>query len=157
MTPPFTTIACCIDDSAASHAALAEAARLRGREGRLLVVHVVSSPHVVIGTPGAICVPDGDARIEAARAWLDERVAQVAPAEPVLLLGDPPAAAVEWAREARPDLMVAAAHHGILGRMLLGSFASRLARHAPCPVLLVRPIEAGGGADARAATALRAG
>ena len=37
------------------------------------------------------------------------------------------------------DLAVASAHRGRATRALLGGFASYVAYHAPCPVLLVRP------------------
>ena len=41
--------------------------------------------------------------------------------------------------------LAVALHVGFLGFLLLGGFASHLAYHAPCPVLLVRPVPAGGG------------
>ena len=54
-------------------------------------------------------------------------------------LGQAAAAATSWAEDARADLIVASAHRGVRERLMLGSFAGHLARHAPCPVLLVRP------------------
>jgi nucleotide-binding universal stress UspA family protein len=43
------------------------------------------------------------------------------------------------AEATRADLIVMGAHtHGALGRLLLGSTANRVVRHASCPVLVVR-------------------
>jgi nucleotide-binding universal stress UspA family protein len=84
-------------------------------------------------------VPDPEDIFAQSRTWLEELAAEIPEAEPVLLTGYPPVAVVEWAEEARPDLIVAAAHRGLVDRLLLGSFASYLAYHAPCSVLLVRP------------------
>ena len=38
--------------------------------------------------------------------------------------------------------LIAASHRGLVERVLLGSFAGYLVRHAPCAVLLTRPPEA---------------
>ena len=43
----------------------------------------------------------------------------------------------EWAAEAAPDLLVAAADRKAGQRLLHGAFAGHLAYHAPCPVLVV--------------------
>jgi nucleotide-binding universal stress UspA family protein len=133
---PYAHIACCIDDSEASARALAEARRLRALgPGRLSLVHV--SPRALIEEPaGGPAGPRDIADVE--REWLAGVAAGVHGAEPVALTGLAPETAVGWAREERPDLMVAAAHRGPVQRALLGSFAAHLAREAPCPVLLTR-------------------
>jgi nucleotide-binding universal stress UspA family protein len=119
-------IACCVDESDASAGALREAARLVARAGaRLSVVHVaVGPPHDAPPAPPA---------------WLTGAAAD-AGGHPVLLvnLGLAASAICEWAADARADLIVASAHRGVRERILLGSFAGHLARHAPCSVLLVR-------------------
>jgi nucleotide-binding universal stress UspA family protein len=126
-SPLWTHIACFVDESDASATALREAARLRAAEAcRLSVVHVaVGPPHDVPPPPPA---------------WL-EGAATEAGGHAVLLvnLGQAAAAAGAWAEGARTDLIVASAHRGVRERIMLGSFAGYLARHAPCPVLLVRP------------------
>jgi nucleotide-binding universal stress UspA family protein len=125
-TAPWGHIACAIDNSEASAAALREAARLRVLgPGRLSVVHVSAGPPHDAAT--------------APPAWLDSAAAE-AGGHPVLLvnLGVAASAVCEWAAEARVDLLVASAHRGVRDRILLGSFAGHLARHAPCSVLLVR-------------------
>jgi nucleotide-binding universal stress UspA family protein len=135
-TAPYEHIACCIDDSEGAAHALAEARRLRALGlGRLSVVTVAAYP---------LLAPDGaehpeDIEVSAER-WLVGRMRDVPEGEPVLLHGFPPVAVCEWAREARPDLLVAGAHRSRVERALLGSFAAHLAHHAPCAVLLVRPV-----------------
>ncbi|HSJ73798.1 MAG TPA: universal stress protein, partial [Miltoncostaeaceae bacterium] len=51
----------------------------------------------------------------------------------------PPRAACKYAADAGIDLLVAAAHRGLVERAMLGGFAAYVAYHAPCPVLLVHP------------------
>ena len=53
--------------------------------------------------------------------------------------GDSAAAILAVASEQGADLIAMTTHgHGGLGRLVLGSVADEVARHAPCPVLLVR-------------------
>lgn len=140
---PYAHIAVCIDDSEASMRALAEARRLRALgPGRLSLVHVAPAP-LMFRRGGEGWEPDPRDLNRVAARWLEEVAASVPEGEPVLSVGHPPTAVVEWAREARPDLLVAAAHRGPVERILLGSFAGHLAHHAPCSVLLVRPREGG--------------
>jgi nucleotide-binding universal stress UspA family protein len=125
--PLWAHIACCLDESPASRAALREAARLRGTgSGRLSLVNVAHGPP----HDATLSAPD----------WLTA-AAEESSGEPVVLrnLGVPAAAICDWADGARVDLIVATAHRGVRQRILLGSFAGHLARHAPCSVLLVRP------------------
>jgi nucleotide-binding universal stress UspA family protein len=139
MTAPYAHIACCIEDSEGSAAALAEARRLRELgPGRLSLVHVASAGVTFGGGPEAP-LAEAVGAYEASRLWLDETASGVPGAEAVLLEGDPPSAVVEWAGEEGPDLLVAASQRGFLERLLLGSFATYLTRHAPCNVLIVRP------------------
>jgi nucleotide-binding universal stress UspA family protein len=56
--------------------------------------------------------------------------------------GRPDKAIVELARELSADLVVVATHpQSRLQRLLGGSTADRIARNAPCPVVVVRPKE----------------
>jgi nucleotide-binding universal stress UspA family protein len=129
MSALWPHIACFVDESEASRAALGHAFRLRAEApGRLSVVHVAfGPPH---DTPPA------------PPAWLRDAAAG-AGGEPVLVvnLGSPAAAACEWADTRHVDLIVASAHRDLRQRFLLGSFAGHLAHHAPCSALLVRPRE----------------
>ena len=53
--------------------------------------------------------------------------------------GDPASQILEEAAESKVDLICIASHgRSGLSRFFLGSVAERVARHAPCPVLLVR-------------------
>jgi nucleotide-binding universal stress UspA family protein len=54
-------------------------------------------------------------------------------------VGEPPEEIVREARERRCDVIVMGTHgHTGLTRVLLGSVAEGVLRHAPCPVLTVR-------------------
>jgi nucleotide-binding universal stress UspA family protein len=86
-------------------------------------------------------MPSFDQSLEITQRWLEEEAASAPDAELALLgPGHAPSAVCEWARAAGVDLLVAGANRTFLERVLLGSFAGYLARHAPCPVLLVRPL-----------------
>jgi nucleotide-binding universal stress UspA family protein len=135
---PYRHIACCVDDSPASARALEEATRLRALgPGSLSVVH--AAPRPLIEPPGPGDPPTAPRDIATADAeWLRRTAAAVPGAEPVLLTGLAPDEVLAWAGAARPDLLVAAVHRGPAERVLLGSFAARMALEAPCPVLLTR-------------------
>jgi nucleotide-binding universal stress UspA family protein len=134
---PYLHIACCLDESPGSLRALQEARRLRSfGHGRLTIVHVRPSP-IVYGE--SLTLPPDDDLTAAASAWLNAQLEHVAGAESILLSGHAGGAVCDWARQARPDLLIAGAHRGRLARLALGSFAGYVAYHAPCNVLLVRP------------------
>jgi nucleotide-binding universal stress UspA family protein len=138
MPAPYATIACFIEDGAASDAALAEAAALRAlSSGELRVVHVLSRSLWLTGPFGETPGPVEFAR--AATGWLEDRVRGLPDATPVLLEGAPAPTACDYAVQEGVDLIVAAAHRGVVERAMLGSFAAYVAYHAPCPVLLVHP------------------
>jgi universal stress protein A len=60
--------------------------------------------------------------------------------EEVIAHGDPASEIVRVARERGVDLIVIASHGRTgLGRILFGSTAEAVVRHAPCPVLVVKP------------------
>ena len=117
--PSFAHVACCIDDSDAATRALAYADALRALAGgKLTVLHVLPSPAFLTSLAaslGGAPVHDSDMEREAA---------------------------VDWAREAGCDVIVAAQHSGRVERVFLGSFAKHLVDHAPCAVFLIPPDEA---------------
>jgi universal stress protein A len=60
--------------------------------------------------------------------------------EEVIAHGDAAAEIVRVARERKVDLIVISSHGRTgLGRILFGSTAESVVRHAPCPVLVVKP------------------
>ena len=62
--------------------------------------------------------------------------------------GRPATAIVQCAREREIDLIIVGSHGRTgLAHLMMGSVAEHVVRHAPCPVLVVRPVEH----DARAA------
>ncbi len=136
---PFRHIAVCVDGSEPSMRALDEARSLAhlGAE-TLSIVHVIQWPlsHIAMGYA---LVPDPTTTFVEAEEWLRDLVASTGQANGILLKGDPASAACEWAREAKPDLIVASSHRGLGERILLGSFAKYVAYHSPCEVLLTRP------------------
>lgn len=150
-TRPYRRIACCIERDRAMPSVLAEADRLGdGAPEALWLVHALAPPRLVVGGPYGFVPPIVELREEAQR-WLEEAAARLAGATPVLLEGYPPRAVCEWASETRPDLIVAAAHRGILDRAMLGGFAAYVAYHAPCPVMLVHPSDTSSAAPNAAA------
>jgi nucleotide-binding universal stress UspA family protein len=103
---------------------------------------VLESPSALVAVATAFGggpMTDPQIEREAATAWLEELAAGIPGAAAVLLDGEPAPAVQAWARETGADLIVAARHHGLVERMLIGSFAAQVTQHAPCPVLLVPP------------------
>lgn len=140
MPAPYATIACFIEDGPACRVVLDEAIALRAQsEGVLQVAHVIADPALLLSAPFAGPAPTVLDVGPAAARWLEATAGGVPGAEPVMLKGYPPQAACEYAAAAGVDLIVAAAHRGIVDRTMLGGFASYVAYHAPCPVLLVHP------------------
>lgn len=143
MSVAYDHIACFIDDSDAASRALAHADALREATGaRLSVVHVIAPPAFLVSLAagfGGAPVHDPEVERDAAEMWMAEEARTIPGAEAVLLEGHPASTACEWAREQGVDVMTAATHRGLVERALLGSFASYLAHHAPCPVFLVPP------------------
>jgi nucleotide-binding universal stress UspA family protein len=134
------------DLSEASTAATEEAFELASRLGAsLLVVSVID--------PGSLLLPGG--RFQARMDQVRERRESIAQAlvergrdvgVPVSFLvwdGDPGDMIVAAAQAEDADMVVVGSHgRGAMGRLLLGSVSEHVVRHAPCPVLVVRPREA---------------
>lgn len=140
MTTPFRTIGCCIDHSPAGRIVAAEGARLRDAAGAgsLSLVHVVEPPPALRAGPYTYVEPAAVVRSDESH-WLHERVERTPGATGVLLEGDPAREVCAWASRAGADLLIVARHRGPIARVLHGSFASRVAENAPCPVLVLRP------------------
>lgn len=147
----FKKILCPVDFSDNSREAMRRAADLvKATGGSLTLFHVVHVP-VLAYTDGLSMMPGaggpvltqelGDAA-EASLAEWKQRAEEMA----VKSVSTQVAAGVPWhtiveALEADPsyDLVVMGTHGRTgLGRVLLGSVAERVVRHAPCAVLVVR-------------------
>ena len=133
------------DLSEASTAATEEAFELAGRLGAsLLVVSVID--------PGSLRLPGGRyharmdqvrARREAMAQALVERGRDAGIAVSFLVWdGDPGDMIVSAAEAEHADMVIVGSHgRGAVGRLFIGSVSEHVVRHAPCPVLVVRPHE----------------
>jgi nucleotide-binding universal stress UspA family protein len=143
--PKVDKVLLATDLSEASSAATEEAFELARRLGAsLLVVSVID--------PGSLLLPGG--RFGARMDQVRERRGAIAQAlvergrdagVPVSFLvweGDPGDMIVSAAEAEHADMVVVGSHgRGAVGRLLLGSVSEHVVRHAPCPVLVVRPRE----------------
>lgn len=126
-----------VDASAPSRTALALAAaeaRLRGTE--LIVVHAVYWDPLGV----ELLTPDEAELQEWGRRLLDGMLAEAdldVPVRPVVLAGHPAEVLVRCAEEAEL-LVVGSQGRGAVSGLALGSVSDHCARHAPCPVLVVR-------------------
>jgi nucleotide-binding universal stress UspA family protein len=86
--------------------------------------------------------PHPNREVEAARVRLDALAAGfgTTPAHTDVLHGAP-GRSIPWFAERLPAAMIAMATHGRSGlsRIAMGSVATDVVRHAPCPILLTRP------------------
>ncbi len=143
----------CIDDSPATESVVRLAQQVAAGGATISVTHVLGGPPfsesflAAIGTAfgGSPLGDNSGAHREIAEGLLEAVCDGVPGAQPVLL--DPhdadsaPDAVVRWAEDNDVDCIVAASHGDPLTRAvkLVGSFSAHLARHAPCPVLLLPP------------------
>ncbi len=147
MAHHWTKICCPVDFSDASHEALAQAADIAAHSAaRLTILHVYERS--ALGAAGEVLVTDPELeerlvhelnhnlerfRVEAER-FAPGRVTAEA------VTGDPPAEIVRFVERSGCDLIVMGTHgRSGLRRLVLGSVAESVVRHAPCSVLVVRP------------------
>ncbi len=133
------------DLSEASTSATEQAFDLASRLGAsLLVVSIID--------PGSLLLPGG--RFHARMDQVRERREVIAQSlvergrmlgVPVSFLvweGDPGDMIVSAAEAEHIDMVIVGSHgRGAVGRLFLGSVSEHVVRHAPCPVLVVRPRE----------------
>lgn len=131
-------VACLVSAGPADDRALSEAAAWRQAiGGRLTVLFGLPTPLCLTSPEGGMWCDEADLLADAAQSWLADRVADL-PTHDLVLLPEATAASVcEWARTARPRLLVVGRVDRLLQRLLAGDPAGQIARHAPCPVLVV--------------------
>ena len=132
----------------ARHALPAAASLARLTGARIICLHVVETLVPTVGfTPVAEPLPMADISEQ-----LEDSAARELPklarceecagldVEDLIVRGEPASEIVRVARERGADLIVISSHGRTgLGRMLFGSTAESVVRHARCPVLVVKP------------------
>jgi len=133
------------DFSEPSEKALRYAGKLAEQFGSAVTLLHVLQPVVYPADFGYPSVPlDVD---EGVRDRIQKRLADIAQqlsfqGQPLIRVGQPYQEIGRAAAEINADLIIVATHgHTGLKHVLLGSTAERVARHAPCPVLIVRERE----------------
>jgi nucleotide-binding universal stress UspA family protein len=94
--------------------------------------------------------PHPNREVEAATARLDTLAARLPestpPAHTEVLHGSP-SRSIAWFADRLPAALIAMATHGRSGltRISMGSVANEVVRHAPCPILITRPVDTDSG------------
>jgi nucleotide-binding universal stress UspA family protein len=134
-----------VDFSDSSARALRDAAKRAAESGgSLIIVHVVPADYGWLGI-GREELRDLDRSLQRQaadrlRAFADENVGHNLTAELEVRVGQPAEQILVAARESQCDSIMLSTR-GLTGldRYLIGSVADRVARLAPCPVVLLRP------------------
>jgi len=146
---PIRTILCPTDFSEPAEAAVGMAAELAGHfASELILLHVVSPPTAVVAEPsfapggGYVRVQHQDYLVQSAEDRLHTLATRLAPevrARARVSVGRPGPTILAVAEREQASLIVIATH-GRTGvkRLLFGSVAEKVVRHALCPVLTVR-------------------
>lgn len=141
----FTKILCPIDFSAGSERALRVASRLAVEKGaELVIVHAWQLPATSYVMEAPVPLMVTQAVIDDAQRGLDAAVRDVTPTvkrvRGELLSGVPWVEIVDFLEKQSFEICVIGTHGRTgLARIMLGSVAEKVVRHAPCSVLAVRP------------------
>jgi nucleotide-binding universal stress UspA family protein len=153
-TPQLRRILLATDLSPTSSLATDWAFELAHRNDAALLVVSVIDPHE-LSMPGGGFIARVDQVRERREAVAQRLVgrgrAMGVPVTFLVWTGDPGESIVEAAAAEAADVILVGAHNrGAISRLLIGSVSDHVARHAPCPVLIVRespkPIGAVAGA-----------
>lgn len=143
----WTKICCPVDFSEPSHEALAQAVDIAAHgAARLVLLHV--HERAALGAAGEVPIADPELeerlvhdlnqQLERYRAEAERSVPGRAVAEAAC--GDPATEIVRFVQRNGCDLIVMGTHgRSGIRRLVLGSVAETVVRHAPCSVLVVRP------------------
>jgi universal stress protein A len=143
----FRKILIAVDESAfAAHAADVGFELARGLGAEVALIHAVDPSVVAYAPEGGIPAAELVAQAQRHGRELLAAFAQRASLQPAPLefihVGKTATEIVKAAKDWPADLIVIASHgRGGVGRLLLGSVAEAVMRHAPCPVLVVRAKE----------------
>jgi universal stress protein A len=129
----------------ASRALRLAAELAREHRGRLVVLHVIAPYHPVTGLPeeGMAMIPEENV-LAGERRRLEALVARIIDGRPRVrvdcrvVIGDPFHRITDAARHVDAIVMATAGRTG-LAHLLIGRVAEKIVRHAPVPVLTVRP------------------
>ena len=120
----------------------------RQANARIICVHVIETVVPTVGYTGMaepLPIADISDQLEDSAERELPKIAECdecegLEVEEVIAHGDAASEIVSVARERGVDLIVISSHGRTgLGRMLFGSTAESVVRHAPCPVLVVKP------------------
>lgn len=137
------TILVPIDFSDAADQALS-VAKSMARDHRARLVLLTVPPPQPQAPISEMYVPEFDdvRLIENSRRQLNSLADSIVdiPVEKRLIVGSPGNSIVDVAKECHADLIVMGTHgRSGLSRLILGSVAEHVLRHAPCPVLTIKP------------------
>lgn len=139
----FRRILLAVDDSPiAAHAAEVGVELAKALRAELAFIYVVDPGQSMVpesGVPAAnlIALCERDAR--RLLAGFGERSSPESPPLEFVVVGKPAAEIVKTAKEWPADIIVIGSHgRSGVGRVVLGSVAEAVMRHAPCSVLVVR-------------------
>ncbi|MDX1961587.1 MAG: universal stress protein [Pirellulales bacterium] len=132
------------DFSTASDAALPHASILaQGSNARMVILHVEEPPVAYAAGQFYYGVSEPDKQV------LEKMLQAVVPADSAiahehrLVVGDPSEEVIRVAKEEHADMIVMGTHgRSGVARLLMGSVAEYVLRHAPCPVMVIRQPEA---------------
>ncbi|HLW66191.1 MAG TPA: universal stress protein [Gemmataceae bacterium] len=110
---------------------------------KLLVLHVLEEPKPFYG--GVMTPPPPESPSEPVRKETEIKLQELRPTnsavavERALVVGDAGPAITQMAETRKADLIVLGTHGRTgFGRLMLGSVAEEVLRHAPCPVLTLK-------------------
>ncbi len=116
--------------------AIETARSLLAEGGEIIAVHVYEPPHSSVST--YLAEEDVKSAFQTAKENLAKRVGDTADVKAEMLQGHSGRAITDYAEKIGVDCIVVGSHKPGLQDYFLGSTASRVVRHAPCSVHVLR-------------------
>lgn len=123
-------------DHGIGQAAIEAARKLLTEGGQIIAVHVYEPPHSSVKTYLTEDAVKG--AFLTVRSSMAERIGDQTDIEAVILEGHSGRAITDYAEKTGADCIVVGSHEPGLHDFFLGSTASRVVRHAPCSVHVLR-------------------